>query len=153
MLVMLLPIWPAYAEAWARRDTAWVRRTLKRSLALSVGISTAFGILIVLLGPLIVSLWTRKNVPVQPVVLYCLAIWCIIQCTQNALAMLLNGLHVIRVQVISSILVACLAIPLKFLLIRDLGPAGAVLASSIAVTSLSLIPFSIVVWKLTRSSE
>ena len=153
MLVMLLPIWPAYAEAWARRDTAWVRRTLKRSLALSVGVSTAFGILIVLAGPLIVSLWTRKNVPVQPVVLYSLAIWCILQCTQNALAMLLNGLHVIRVQVISSILVACLAIPLKFLLIRDLGPAGAVLASSIAVISLSLIPFSVVVWKLTRSSE
>jgi O-antigen/teichoic acid export membrane protein len=153
MLVMLLPIWPAYAEAWARKDTAWVRRTLKRSLAMSVGISTAFGVLIVLLGPLIVSLWTRKNVPVQPIVLYWLAIWCVIQCTQNALSMLLNGLHVIRVQVISSILVACLAIPLKFLLIRDLGPAGAVLASSVAVTSLSLIPFSIVVWKLTRSSE
>jgi O-antigen/teichoic acid export membrane protein len=153
MLVMLLPIWPAYAEAWARKDTAWVRKTLKRSLALSLGISTAFGILIVLLGPLIVSLWTRKNVPVQPIVLYGLAIWCVIQCTQNALAMLLNGLHVIRVQVISSILVACLAIPLKFLLVREVGPAGAVLASSIAVTSLALIPFSIVVWKLTRSSD
>jgi O-antigen/teichoic acid export membrane protein len=153
MLVMLLPIWPAYAEAWARKDKAWVRRTLKRSLALSVGISTAFGILIVLLGPLIVSLWTRKHVPVQPIVLYWLAIWCVLQCTQNALSMLLNGLHVIRVQVISSILVACLAIPLKFLLVRDLGPAGAVLASSIAVTGLSLIPFSIVVWKVTRPSK
>jgi O-antigen/teichoic acid export membrane protein len=153
MLVMLLPIWPAYAEAWARKDTAWVSKTLKRSLALSVGISTAFGVSIVLLGPFIVSLWTRKDVPVQPIVLYSLAIWCVILCTQNALAMLLNGLHVIRVQVISSIVVACLAIPLKFLLVRELGPAGAVLASSIAVTSLSLIPFSIVVWKLTRSSE
>jgi O-antigen/teichoic acid export membrane protein len=153
MLVMLLPIWPAYAEAWARKDTAWVRKTLKRSLALSVGISTAFGVLIVLLGPLIVSLWTRKDVPVQPIVLYWLAIWCVVQCTQNALSMLLNGLHVIRVQVISSILVACLAIPLKFLLVRDVGPAGAVLASSIAVTSLSLIPFSIVAWKLTRSAK
>jgi O-antigen/teichoic acid export membrane protein len=153
MLVMLLPIWPAYAEAWARKDTAWVRKTLKRSLALSVGISTAFGVSIVLLGPLIVSLWTRKDVPVQPIVLYSLAIWCVILCTQNALAMLLNGLHVIRVQVISSIVVACLAIPLKFLLVRELGPAGAVLASAIAVTSLSLIPFSIVVWKLTQSSK
>jgi O-antigen/teichoic acid export membrane protein len=151
MLVMLLPIWPAYAEAWARKDTVWVRRTLKRSLALAVGISTSFGVLIVLLGPLIVSLWTRKDVPVQPIVLHSLAIWCVIQCTQNALAMLLNGLHVIKVQVISSILVACLAIPLKFLLVRSVGPAGAVLASAVAVTGLALIPFSIVVWKLTRS--
>jgi O-antigen/teichoic acid export membrane protein len=153
MLVMLLPIWPAYAEAWARKDAAWVRKTLKHSLALSVGVSIAFGILIVLLGPLIVSLWTRKDVPVQPIVLYSLAIWCVLQCTQNALAMLLNGLHVIRIQVISSTLVACLAIPLKFLLVRDLGPAGAVLASSIAVTVLSLLPFSIVVWRLTRPSS
>jgi O-antigen/teichoic acid export membrane protein len=153
MLVMLLPIWPAYAEAWVRKDRAWVRKTLKRSLMLSIGISTAFGAAIVWLGPLIVSLWTRKDVPVQPIVLYCLAIWCVLQCTQNALAMLLNGLHIIKVQVISSILVACLAIPLKFFLVRDLGAAGAVLASSIAVLGLSLIPFSIMVWKLTRSSE
>jgi len=150
MLMMLLPIWPAYAEAWVREDKAWVRRTLRRSLALSIGVSTAFSVSIVFLGPLIVSLWTRKDVPVQPVVLYCLAIWCVLQCTQNALAMLLNGLHAIRVQVISSTLIACLAIPLKFLLVRDLGAAGAVLASSIAVACLSLVPFSIVVWKLTK---
>jgi O-antigen/teichoic acid export membrane protein len=151
MMTMLLPIWPAYAEAWGRKDKAWVNKTLRRSLALTIGASSAFGVLIIFLGPLIVSLWTRKDVPVQPVVLYCLAMWCVVQSTQNALAMLLNGLHVIKVQVIASISIACIAIPFKYFLVRDLGPAGAVLASTIAVTCLGLIPFSIAVWKLTRS--
>jgi len=151
MLVMLMPIWPAYAEAWVRRDTEWVRKTLKRSLALSFGVSTAFAVLIIVFGALIVSIWTRKDVSVQPVVMYSLAVWCVLQCMGNALAMLLNGLHVIRVQVIASLLTACVAIPLKFALIRRIGPAGGVMASSIASTCCSLIPFAFIVWKLTRS--
>jgi O-antigen/teichoic acid export membrane protein len=153
MLVMLMPIWPAYAEAWARRDTGWVRKALRRSLTISVGVSMLFAALITIFGPLIVSVWTRKNVPVQPIVLYGLAAWCIVQCTSNALSMLLNGLHKIRIQVVATTLTACVAIPLKFFLVRDVGPAGGVLASSIVATCFSIVPFSIVVWKLTRPGE
>jgi O-antigen/teichoic acid export membrane protein len=152
MLVMLMPIWPAYAEAWTRKDRAWVRRALSRSLAISFGASAAFAVLITIFGSLIVSLWTHKNVPVEPIVLYCLGIWCVLQSLMNALSMLLNGLHMIRVQVIAAILTACAAIPLKFLLVGHIGPAGAVLASSIAAACLTLVPYSIVVWNLDRSS-
>jgi O-antigen/teichoic acid export membrane protein len=150
VMVMLTPIWPAYAEAWARNDTEWVRRALRRSLSLSIGVSAAFAASIVVAGPLIVTLWTRKNVPVDSIVLYGLGIWCVIQATLNALSMLLNGLHMIRIQVIASILTACVAIPLKLLLVRDLGPAGAVLASSAVAICFSVIPFSIVVRKIAR---
>jgi O-antigen/teichoic acid export membrane protein len=153
VLVMLTPIWPAYAEAWARNDTEWVRRALRRSLSLSIGVSAAFAASIVVAGPLIVTLWTRKNVHVDSIVLYGLGIWCVIQSMLNALSMLLNGLHMIRIQVIASILSACVAIPLKLFLVRDLGPAGAVLASSAVAVGFSVLPFSIVVWKITRKSN
>jgi O-antigen/teichoic acid export membrane protein len=152
MLVMLLPIWPAYAEAWVRKDLGWVRRTFRRSLLLSFGVSSAFAVAITLAGPLIVSLWTRKHVEVAPIVLYGLAVWCVIQCTANALSMLLNGLHVVKVQVIAAVVSACLAIPLKIVLVRTVGAAGAVLASSAAAVVCSLIPFSLVIWKLTKTA-
>jgi O-antigen/teichoic acid export membrane protein len=152
MMVMLTPMWPAYAEAWARNDTEWVRMALRRTISLAIGVSTAFAASIVVAGPLIVTLWTRKSVPVDPIVLYGLGIWCIVQSTANSLSMLLNGLHMIRIQVIASILTACVAIPLKVILVRDLGPAGAVLASSAVAICFSVVPFSIVVWKLTRKS-
>ena len=150
MMVMLTPIWPAYAEAWARNDTHWVRRALRRSLSLSFGVSTAFAAAIVFAGPLIVSVWTRKNVPVDPIVLYALGAWCIIQCMANAFSMLLNGLNMLRIQVVSSILSACVAIPLKMILVRHVGPAGAVLASSGVAICFSLVPFSMVVWRIAR---
>jgi O-antigen/teichoic acid export membrane protein len=153
ILVMLTPIWPAYAEAWARNDTDWVRRALRRSLTLSIGVSAAFAASIVVAGPLIVTLWMRRNIPVDPIVLYGLAIWCVIQSLSNALSMLLNGLHMIRIQVIASILTACVAIPLKLILVRDLGPAGAVLASSAVAVCFSVLPFSIVVWKMAIKSS
>jgi O-antigen/teichoic acid export membrane protein len=152
MLSMLLPIWPAYAEAWARKDTVWVRRTLKRSLALSIGISTAFAAVISIFGPWIVLVWTRKHVPVAPLVIYSLAIWCVLQCLLSAFSMLLNGLHLIRVQVIASLATACIAIPLKFFLVNRVGAAGAVMASCLAATCCSLIPFAIVIRRITRAS-
>jgi O-antigen/teichoic acid export membrane protein len=152
IMVMLTPIWPAYAEAWARNDTDWVRRALRRSLSLSIGVSAAFAATIVVAGPLIVTLWLRKSVPVAPIVLYGLGIWCVIQSLSNALSMLLNGLHMIRIQVIASILTACVAIPLKLILVRDVGPAGAVLASSAVALCFSVLPFSIVVWKIAGKS-
>jgi O-antigen/teichoic acid export membrane protein len=151
MLVMLLPIWPAYAEAWARKDKAWVRQALSRSLAIAFGASASFAVLITIYGSSIVSLWTRKNVPVEPIVLYCLGIWCVLQSVVSALSMLLNGLNMIRVQVMASIATACVAIPLKFILVGHIGPAGAVLASSVAAACFTLIPFAVVVWKLDRS--
>jgi O-antigen/teichoic acid export membrane protein len=150
MLVMLLPIWPAYAEAWARKDRGWVRRALTRSLAISLAGSVVFAVGVVFSGALIVSLWTRTNVPVDPIVLYCLGAWCVIQCTVNALSMLLNGLHMIKVQVTASVVTACVAIPLKFLLIGRIGPAGGVLASSITAICLMLVPYVLVVWRLKQ---
>ncbi len=150
MLVMLMPIWPAYAEAWARQDRGWVRRALTRSLAISLAGSMVFAVGVIFFGSLIVSLWTRKDVPVDPIVLYCLGAWCVIQCTVNALSMLLNGLHMIRVQVTAAVLTAGLAIPLKFFLIGQVGPAGGVLASSIAAVCFTFVPFVIVIWRLKQ---
>src|SRR5713101_1813341 len=40
-------LWPAFAEAMARGDRAWVERTLKRSLALAVGGTAAVSAVIV----------------------------------------------------------------------------------------------------------
>jgi len=153
MLSMLVPIWPAYAEAWARKDRGWVKRALTRSLAISLAGSVVFAVSIIFFGSLIVSLWTRKDVSVEPIVLYCLGAWCVIQCTVNALSMLLNGLHLIRVQVTVSVLTASMAIPLKFVLIAHLGPAGGVLASSIAAVCFTLVPYVIVVWRLKQPTR
>jgi len=66
------------------------------------------------------------------------------------LSMLLNGLHMIRVQVTASVLTAGMAIPLKFLLIGNVGPAGGVLASSIAAICFTLVPYMIYVWRLKQ---
>lgn len=153
MMVMLTPIWPAYAEAWTRNDLDWVKRALRRSLSLSFGVSAAFAATIVAAGPVIVSVWTHKHVPVQPIVLYGLGLWCVIQCLANAYSMLLNGLNMLKIQVIASILTACVAIPLKVVLVRKVGPAGAVLASSAVAMCFSLLPFSIVVWRIAHRSH
>ncbi len=52
-----LRLWPAYAEAQERGDTAWLRRTLRRTLALSAAIRVPVAVFLLFFGAPLVHLW------------------------------------------------------------------------------------------------
>ena len=58
----LIPLWPAYAEAAARGDVAWVRRTLRRSVQWGLAFNVTAGIVLILLGRQIIHLWVGSQV-------------------------------------------------------------------------------------------
>ena len=58
------PLWPANAEALARGDTGWVRRTTRRLTLLSASLMGGAGLLIVLLGPWALRAWMGPSLHV-----------------------------------------------------------------------------------------
>jgi len=109
----LAPLWPAYGEAIARGDMAWVRQTLRRSLALAVGSATVFSLALVVLGPRIIIAWVGNEINPPLILLIAFAIWKIVEAGGNALAVFLNGAHVVKAQVIVSILTCIAALTMK----------------------------------------
>jgi O-antigen/teichoic acid export membrane protein len=146
--MVLAPLWPAYGEAIARGDTAWVRRTLKRTLWFSFGLSSAASLLLLWLGPALLGLWV-DNLVIPPLqLMLALAVWKVVEAVSGALAMFLNGARVIALQVLVASSTAVLALGLKLALVPHLGIAGAVWATVVAYLLFALIPYAVLIPKL-----
>jgi O-antigen/teichoic acid export membrane protein len=57
-----LPLWPAFGDALARRDGAWLKKSIPRSAVLNVGMNVAAGAFLVLFGTPLIKYWTVNAV-------------------------------------------------------------------------------------------
>jgi O-antigen/teichoic acid export membrane protein len=149
--MFLAPLWPAYGEAIARGDTAWARHTLWRSTTLAVGVAAVFSGVLVLLGPLLIKLWVGTAVQPPLLLLLGLALWKTIEAGGTALAVFLNGAHVVRSQVILASLTAVSALTLKVLLVGQLGVPGTVWATIAAYLVCTALPMIIIIPNILRA--
>jgi O-antigen/teichoic acid export membrane protein len=151
MGLLLLPLWPAYAEALARGDADWAKRTLKRSLLVAVGFATASSLFLVALGPLILRLWLGPRDPHAPFMLLVgLGLWNILNAAGQAVAMLFNAAHILKFQVITASTMAAGALTLNILLTKWTGVAGAVWGTVIAYTLCCVVPWLFFVPRLWK---
>jgi O-antigen/teichoic acid export membrane protein len=145
LLAMLTaPLWPAFGEALGRGDRAWVRRAMKISLSINVGLAALASFGLVLIGPWLIHLWIGQLVGPSLLLLLGFAVWKLCEALGGPLAMLLNGAHVIIPQIICSVLTALLGVWLKIFFIGHIGVAGAIWANVAAYTTLSLAPLAII---------
>lgn len=133
----LTPLWPAYADAAARNDIAWIRatvaRTTKRAVALTIG--AAAGMMVV--GPWLIAVWTRKaDMAPSRRLLAPIALYMIVYVYCQTKAMALNGLGRIRGQMYYGLGAAILNVGLSIGLGLAIGIDGVAWATDIA----SLIP-------------
>ena len=113
MVVMLVtPLWPAYGEAISRGDIPWVRRTLRRSLVLVFGFAAVASITMLLIAHWLLDWWIGPRISPPFVLLLGLALWTIVDCCGNTIAMFLSGASIMRFQIIVASIfgVTCLAV-------------------------------------------
>ncbi len=119
------PLWPAYGDAFARGDLAWVRRSVKRTLRLSMGATVAAGVGMIAIGPQVIRIWTRSDalMPSRPFLAatalnLILTTWCLVH------TMPINSLGRMRGQSIYGSTAAILNLGLSILLGKLWGPEG-----------------------------
>jgi O-antigen/teichoic acid export membrane protein len=134
------PLWPAFGEAAARGDVAWVRRTLRRTYMLGISAATLASVCCVLSGDWIISLWTGGKVHAGTSVLVPFACWTILFAWGSTVAMFLNGTGRIGVQTLVAIVMAPTAFALKWLLIAKFGVPGVVWATVVAYVTITVGP-------------
>ena len=143
--LLVSPLWPAYGEARARGDVAWIRRTLMYSTILGVLFTACAGLVAVALGPFIVGHWSRGAVVPALNLLFALAVWSTVLAWGHAAGAFLNGTGQIVAQAICSILMAVEAFALKWLLAERWGISGVIWATTICYVVTDVVPLSIVI--------
>jgi O-antigen/teichoic acid export membrane protein len=131
LAIMNAPLWGAYVDAHAKGDVRFILRTLKASLLLTVGVASVAGLFLFAIGPWVLTYWTRDTIVVPPMLLGLVAVWTIFDSCGAALGMFLNGLHIVRQQVIVVIIFCILVLPLKIL---GAGQIGLIAIPLVAIT-------------------
>ncbi len=134
----ILGLWPAFGDAIARRDMEWVKKALRRGVALTITVSTFSVITLVLAMSWIMTHWMKSPINPPRNLLVLLAVWTVVDAVGGILAAFMNGANILRQQVGISTVMALAAITGKWLLAPVLGATGAVLATLLAYCLISL---------------
>ena len=118
----LVPLWPAYADAKAKSDWPWIRRSMVHSLLLVCGLAI---VPMIAVGPFVqtlISWWTGGAAVIPPQSLVWLLIaWNALSVFQQPFGYLLVGLSEIKRATIYSLLSAAASLAMILLLIPKFG--------------------------------
>jgi O-antigen/teichoic acid export membrane protein len=133
----MLPLWPAYSDAKAKHDYAWIRRTLRRSVA-----ATLLGSLVPMaLGALfarpLLAAWvgTEAGLP-SAMLIWLMFAWNALVFIGQPFGYMLAGLSVVRRLTQYAVISAGLSSILMWILVRDHGVPGVVIGMC-----LGFLPF------------
>jgi O-antigen/teichoic acid export membrane protein len=144
----LVPLWPAVSEAAARRDWHWIRRTFSRTFLGSVGIVGIGAVGLTMFGDAIVRAWVGPDVLLGTGLLAGFGVFMLASAMSGPVAMFMNGLGIIRVQVLTSLLMAVVSLFARIHFAPTHGVTSVILSN--ALTQIALV--SLPSWWILRSA-
>jgi O-antigen/teichoic acid export membrane protein len=151
--MFVMPLWPAYGEAYSRGDVNWVKTTLYHSLGYSM---LAFGPVVLglaILGKIVVRVWVGSQVHPSWTLLAGMAIYAITLIFYNPISTFLSGINKMQFQVTVGLIQAVAAAGLKIVMARSMGLPGVIWASVIMTSLGAGVVFLYVRGLLTRIDE
>lgn len=144
--LIVAPLWPAYTDAYAKKDFAWMKATLFRMnkiMLLSIGAC----ILMVFISPFVYNIWFGDKAEVSFVMTIIVAVYTCVYCWMNLNATVIVGMGTVSLETVINIIGMIVHIPLSLFLGRYIGAYG-VIASMILVNLAYAIIFQIQVSKI-----
>ena len=138
--IALQPLWPAYADARARSDFAWIVGTFRTSMTRTVLFSAALLGVMVALSPWIIPIWVGEDQSPATSLVTLYALWTAAYVVGMALSMLWNGMHWLRLQATLGLLFAVGSVMLKVFKVSTGGAESLVTINIVCYGLIVLIP-------------
>ncbi len=148
--MVLMPLWPAYGESITRGDVAWIRRTLSRSLLLSLVLSALASAILVMVGRPFIRWWAGPQIHPSFALLLGLGVWSVLAAVGNAASMFMNGVNQIGFQVATALVMGVCSVGAKIVLARKAGLSGVIWGSIGAFVVCSVVPITIWIVRFLR---
>jgi len=129
---VLMPLWAAYADALARGDVKWIRRVLGKSVLVAGIGGLALAVPTALFSGVLITFWLGQAIAPDLALALCLAVWLVFESIGRCISIFLNGVGVLRQQLVITAAFVPLCIALKIWLAARLGLYGVPLAVCIA---------------------
>jgi O-antigen/teichoic acid export membrane protein len=145
---LILPaVWPAYSEAYAKRDLPWIRLTYNRVRWISVAALVAVCSTMLFAGRNIIRVWAGPAAVPSTLLIQLMCVWMVICVFCTNQSCLMGATSRVSKQAISSLLSAVVNLGLSILWIKTMGTEGVILA-----TIVSYLVFIVAVqsWEVRR---
>jgi O-antigen/teichoic acid export membrane protein len=142
--IMNAPLWGAYADAYAKGETQYIKKTLRKSISITSVYSTVVVIILVVGGGRIISMWTNEKIEVSLGLLIACGGWAILESVGSAFAMFLNGCGIIRQQVITAVVFSGIAIAVKLFLIQACGLQAMVVGAALTYLIVTILAYGLI---------
>jgi len=151
--MLVAPLWPAYGEAISRGHIHWVRHSLRKTLLIVLGATSAASFVLLLLSRSLIHWWVGSRIHPPFLLLLGMAVWTVLNCCGDAIAVFLNGAAIIRFQVIVASIFAVVCMTTKILFIRHFGASGIPWAAVMAYLLIAAIPYFLYIPRLLDRLE
>jgi O-antigen/teichoic acid export membrane protein len=143
-------LWPAYTEAYARRDYAWIRRTFTVTMKGTVALNFASAVILVLFGRSLIRAWAGPAAVPTSYLLLAMAFWALISGCMSVESCLLAALNRTREQAGLSVIAAAVNIMLSVALVRHIGSLGVIAGTILSYLLVLVVPQSMIVRGLLK---
>ena len=151
--LLMTPLWPAYREAFASGDMRWVKRIFLKSMRWAVLASVPAAMVLVIIGGKFIELWVGPEAIPSLGLLIGSGIWLVLMTIGSALSVFLNGLQIVKIQLVVSIIAGVVNIILTIWFIQMYGVVGAVFGSVVSYFAFTMVPYFFLVQKMLRGFE
>ena len=144
LVMVSASMWPAYADALARSDGPWIRRSFMRVMLVGTAITIVATTFLTIFGNEILAIWVGPQMRASAIMLTVFGLQSVLYAYLQPVNFLLNGIGQFRVQVICGLLMAAVNLVLSILFVKHYGIVGAVLGTVIALLVVQVVPLTIV---------
>ena len=144
LAILNAPLWGSYADAHARNDISFIRKTLIRSSVITVFGASLLTVILFNIYPWIVANWTRSTIEIPQALMFWYGVWIVVEASGNAFAMFLNGIGMIRQQLIVVLWFIALVLPLKFIFAFWLNLPGVPLATLLIYLGVNFVFYGVI---------
>jgi O-antigen/teichoic acid export membrane protein len=138
---LLIPsLWPAFADAYHRRDLTWLRSSYRR-----IAIATLIGggivsVILALIGRWLIRVWVGAAAVPSTGLLWAMALWAVILLVSTNQACLLAATQRIGLQAVCSSISVVVNLSLSIFLVQRMGSLGVILGTIISYLFVILVP-------------
>lgn len=151
--IIISPFWSAFTEAYVKNDFVWIKTTLYR-LGKLLAVFFSVILLLTILSKPVLKIWIGTGINFNFLLIISMAVFTLIFMYNTLIAVFVNGIGKISIEVITSSIGALLNIPIAIFLIKyeRLGSVGVIYANIISfLISSFLITYQI--WLIINKKD
>jgi O-antigen/teichoic acid export membrane protein len=146
-IIITPALWPAYAEAYIRKDFQWMRRTLYYVMLTTMGVAGTCCAVLVIWGQSLIRLWAGSAAVPTEMLLILMSIWILISTFMANTATVLAATNEMKLQAWLSAIAAALNLGVSIWLVQRVGSSGVILGT---IASYALVLIGPQTWKVMQ---